>query len=67
MRIFPRFIRVKPENRRRSLKRMARSIEAWENGTLDEERMQQSLVSIVGHLRYFCPNVCIPAWEGQCC
>lgn len=60
MRIFPQFLRVKPENRRRSLKRMTRTIDAWKRGELDEERMQQSLVSIVGHLRYFCPNVHIP-------
>lgn len=53
MRIFKQIIRVKPENRRRSLKRMQRKIQDWEAGRLDEERMQQSLVSIIGHLRYF--------------
>ena len=65
MRIFPNFIRVKPENRRRSLRRLRQRIEAWERGTLDEERMQQSLVSIVGHLRYFCPHVRLPTWGGM--
>jgi RNA-directed DNA polymerase len=57
MRIFPRFIRVKPENRKRSMKKMNHVIKKWELGQLNEERMVQSLASIVGHLRYFCPNV----------
>lgn len=57
MRIFPRFIRVMPKNRRRSLKRLAQSIHAWRNGKLEEDRMSQSLTSVVGHLRYFCPGM----------
>ncbi|MCP4397109.1 MAG: RNA-directed DNA polymerase, partial [bacterium] len=63
MRIFPRLIRVKPENRRRSLKRMAKRIEQWKRGQLDEERMQQSLASITGHLRYFCPKMRIENYK----
>lgn len=59
MRIFPQIIRVKPENRRRSLRRLRQRIAAWEQGNLEEERMKQSMVSITGHLRYFCPNVSV--------
>jgi len=56
MRIFPRIIRIKSENRRRSLKRMRQKFEAWANGVIDEEALTQSVVSIIGHMRYFCPN-----------
>ena len=61
MRIFRNWIRVKPENRRRSLKRMAARIDAWKRGELDEHALQQSLTSLVGHLRYFCPAAQIPS------
>lgn len=54
MRVFPGFIRVKPGNRTRSLKRLHRRIQAWQEGRMEEERMAQSLASIIGHLRYFC-------------
>lgn len=57
MRIFRSFIRVKPENRKRSLKRIHKRIKEWEAGYLEEEKMAQSLASIAGHLRYFCPNM----------
>ncbi|HLC14941.1 MAG TPA: hypothetical protein VJL89_01780 [Thermodesulfovibrionia bacterium] len=56
MRIFPRFIRVKFENRKRSLRRLKNRIRAWQGGKLDEESMTQSLNSICAHLRYFCPH-----------
>ncbi len=64
MRIFPRFIRVKPENRKRSLKRMSNIVKKWEIGEIEEERMAKSLASIVGHLRYFCPKVNIALEAG---
>ena len=57
MRIFPGIIRVRPENRRRSLKRLEATFSLWRNGELDEDRMINSAVSIVGHLRYFCPQM----------
>jgi hypothetical protein len=57
MRIFPGIIRVKPENRRRSLKRLKETLSLWRDGELDEDRMINSAVSIVGHLRYFCPRM----------
>jgi len=56
MRIFPQFLRVKRENRRRSLQRLQLRMAAWRRGDLDEAQMQQSVSSIVGHLRYFCPH-----------
>jgi len=37
MRIFPGLIRVRPVNRRRSLRRMRRRIDAWQSGELDED------------------------------
>jgi len=64
MRIFPELIRLKPENRRRSLGRLRRKIEAWENGVLDESRMSQGVASIVGHLRAFCPSMKIELGAG---
>jgi RNA-directed DNA polymerase len=57
MRIFPGIIRVKPENRRRSLKRLKATLSLWRNCELDEDRMINSAVSIIGHLRYFCPKM----------
>ncbi len=57
MRIFPKFIRVKRENRRRSLRKLKHIMKAWKRGDIDEYTMQQSMTSIIGHLRYFCPNM----------
>jgi RNA-directed DNA polymerase len=56
MRTFPRFIRLRPENRRRSLKRMRSKVRAWRQGFIEEENMAMSLTSIVGRLQYFCPK-----------
>ena len=64
MRIFPRLIRVKPKNRRRSLKKLRVVMEKWERGDIDEETAVQSTTSIVGHLRYFCPNMRMPSGVG---
>lgn len=64
MRIFPRFIRIRPENRRRSLKRMAKTVERWQEGRIDEDKMAQSVSSIAGHLRYFCPAMALPLVAG---
>lgn len=60
LRIFPKFIRVRPKNRRRSLKRMQCQLSAWTEGNLTEEHMVRSLDSITGHLAHFCPGVRIP-------
>jgi len=57
MRIFPTIIRLKPANRRRSLKKVEQRIKAWKNGLINDENMVQSIVSIIGHLRYFCPEL----------
>lgn len=71
MRIFRNMIRVKPENRHRSLRRLRKSIADWQQQVISEDRMTQCLVSIVGHLRYFCPDM--PIWpplvaavDGDC-
>lgn len=67
MRIFPRFIRVKTENRKRSLRRLEKKITYWKQGQLDEDHMTQSLASIVGHLRYFCPKCRIDSVDRKFC
>jgi len=54
MRIFPGVIRVRSENRRRSLKRFSQRAGEWKKGDISDEKMIQSLTSIIGHLRYFC-------------
>lgn len=64
MRIFPRFIRIKPENRRRSLKRMAETVRRWESGMIDEDKLVQCVSSIAGHMRYFCPAMALPSVAG---
>lgn len=64
MRIFPGIIRVRPENRRRSLKRLAATLSRWQSDELDEDRMINSMVSIVGHLRYFCPKMPVDLGVG---
>lgn len=64
MRIFPALIRMKPENRRRSLKRLKDVFREWQNGELDEDSMTRSMASIVGHFRYFCPTVSVTLEAG---
>jgi len=64
MRIFPGIIRVKAENRRRSLKRIEKKIADWEGDAPHEDRIVQSVVSIIGHLRYFCPHMKMPLGIG---
>jgi len=64
MRIFRGLIRVKRENRRRSIRRLKERIKAWERGDLDEESLIHGMVSTVGHLRYFCPKAPIPLGTG---
>jgi len=39
-------------------------IKKWKNGEVDEERMVQSIASIVAHIRYFCPNTSIALEAG---
>lgn len=56
MRIFRGILRIKPENRQRSLRRLQSTLADWQHDKLTEDQMSQSLVSIVGHLRYFCPH-----------
>lgn len=57
MRIHRGLIRIRPENRRRSLRRLSERLEQWRSGRIDDRTIQSSLTSIVGHLRYFCPTM----------
>jgi len=57
MRIYPGIIRVKRQNRRRSVKKLSKRINLWKEGLIEEEKMIQSLNSIVSHLKYFSPYI----------
>lgn len=57
MRIHRSMLRVRPENRRRSLRRVHRRIAEWRHGRIGEELLVASLVSIEGHLHHFCPSL----------
>lgn len=63
MRIFPRLLRLKPENRQRSLKKLRKTIDKWQCGRLNEQQMQDSLTSCAAHLRYFCPAMRLPTFR----
>lgn len=56
MRIFPRIIRVMPASRRRCLKKLAEAEKKWLDGKIADECLVQTSASIIGHLRYFCPD-----------
>jgi RNA-directed DNA polymerase len=60
-RIFPAFIRMRPANRRRSLRRLKQAQIAWMNGKITEEQMQQKMASLVGHLTHFSPHASLPS------
>ena len=60
MRIFPNFVRMQPRARQRSLHCMDKRHHEWIQGEISEERMAQSLNSVVSHLRHFSPGVHIP-------
>ncbi|MGF1528153.1 MAG: hypothetical protein ACFCBW_15350 [Candidatus Competibacterales bacterium] len=48
-RIFPRFIRVHPENWRRSRRRERRQVRRWQRGALSDEQLSHVLASLYGH------------------
>jgi RNA-directed DNA polymerase len=50
-RIFPGYIRLIQENKKRSLKKLKRRLEAFRQGTISEEKYVQSLMSITGYLK----------------
>lgn len=60
MRVFPNYIRVRTENRKRSLKRLDRRVAQWRAGDIADETLGQCAVSVAAHLRHFCPNAPIP-------
>jgi RNA-directed DNA polymerase len=55
MRIFRQAVFPRGICRRRCLKRMARRLDAWREGYLDDAALAQSQASALGHLRYFAP------------
>lgn len=61
MRIFPRLIRVRGVNKRRSMKRIKEVRSEFQSGLLSEESYAASLTSITGHMKYFCPNLHVGA------
>lgn len=50
-RIFPGYIRLKQENKRRSLKKLKRRVEGFRQGIIREEKYTQSLMSITEYLK----------------
>jgi len=56
MRVFPQFVRMKPENQARSCQRMSKRVKDWKQGKIDEEKMAQCVESAIAHLRYFSPK-----------
>jgi len=57
MRIYPGYIRMKRENRRRSLKKAYQKMTLYEKNVITEDQMIQSMDSILSHLKRFCPNI----------
>jgi RNA-directed DNA polymerase len=52
-RIFPNLIRVRSENRRRSLRKLARRMRAWEQDKLSDDQLQGALSSLAGYQCHF--------------
>ncbi|SLM27480.1 RNA-directed DNA polymerase (Reverse transcriptase) [Desulfamplus magnetovallimortis] len=53
MRIYPGTIRVKSENRKRSIKRIINKQSLWQKGEINDEQLTSSLESVMAHLQYF--------------
>jgi RNA-directed DNA polymerase len=53
MGIYPGTIRVRSENKKRSIKRLEKKIKLWELGKLEEDVLISSMISIFAHLKYF--------------
>lgn len=52
-RIYPKTIRIRSENLKRSLKKYQRRIRQFQSGALEEADLQRSLDSIIGYLSFF--------------
>lgn len=65
MRIFPQTFRIQPINFRRSLRRLKQAHAAWQRGEIADDALQQRVSSLSGHLRYFCPHLRLPLFEGD--
>jgi len=62
MRIFPNYIRIKRENRRRCIKKIKKKINVYEQSLTqqplyDDPETIQSIECIISHMNYFCPNI----------
>ncbi len=53
MRIYPGTIRVKSENKKRSIKRIYKNHQLWETGKVHEDALVSSVKSVMAHLTYF--------------
>lgn len=60
MRIYPRYIRVRAANRRRSLKKLEQTYLSFIQGGEDEEKFAHRAASVSAYLRYFTPGAPIP-------
>jgi hypothetical protein len=50
-RVFPGYIRLKKENKKRSLKKLKRRLEEFRQGVINEDKYAQSLMSITEYLK----------------
>jgi retron-type reverse transcriptase len=62
MRIFPGYIRVKRENRKKSLKKISDQLQTYEQQLTseyfyDDPETIQSIECIISHMRYFCSDI----------
>lgn len=63
-RIFPNLIRINNSNLKRSLKNMRRREKEYSDSLIDDEKLIQSVSSIMGHIRYFnTRNLCFKVFN----
>jgi RNA-directed DNA polymerase len=55
-RVFPRYLRLTAEGRRRNLRRQRACIRAWENAYIDDDTLARRLASLLGHRDAFLPQ-----------
>ncbi len=57
-RIYPGTIRVRAENKHRSLKRIRNKIKLWQNGKINDDVLISSMNSVIAHLNSFSNSRC---------
>ncbi|ETR68338.1 MAG: hypothetical protein OMM_10633 [Candidatus Magnetoglobus multicellularis str. Araruama] len=67
MRIYPGHIRIKRENKRRSLKNAYQKMTLYEKNVITEDQMIHSLDSIFSHLKRFYPDINLWVPEPKRC